>query len=107
MYSYDELKVMLNESKENAKKAIAALLIQSDKKFTAAEISAMVGVSTAAVSNWLSQRDGYEIEKFVRSINHYYRLRCDEETTTTIYINPENPSDTISVKKTRLIYWVQ
>ena len=107
MYTYAELKAMFEEGKKDAKKAIVALLIQSNEMLSAREIAERIGVPVMTVSNWLSQNSGSEIKYYLYSIDNRFHLYSENKTVETTYVNPLNPSDTFIKKDTHRVYWVK
>lgn len=105
MYSYTELKAMFEVSKIEAKQQVVALLVQAVEPLTAKQLADALNLPVMTISNWLATTD--EIEKYVRELNRNLLLRKSVKYYSTTYVNPADPSDTVTIKKKNNIYWVE
>lgn len=105
MYSYTELKTMFENGKVEAKQQVVALLVQAVEPLTAKQLADALNLPVMTISNWLV--NSHEIEKYLNELNRNLRLRCNVKYFGTTYVNPENPSDTVTIKKKNNIYWVE
>lgn len=105
MYSYTELKEMFEISKIETKQQVVALLVQAVEPLTAKQLAEALNLPVMTVSNWLVNSG--EIEKYIYKLNKNFHLRKDVKYYSTEYVNPADPSDTVTIRKKNNIYWVE
>lgn len=107
MLNYNELRIALQEAKETANREIAAIIVQADKPLTAREIAmalgdakdGITGISSQSVANLIAHGEvrhcaaviGYEIDK-------------KEVEETKLYVNPDDPTDCLSITRHHNVY---
>ena len=104
-YTYAELQAMFEEAKELAKeKVVDTLIVHSSRRspMVASEIAEKSGVPMGTAINWIVQGT---LDKYARSRGAKIGVRKD--TTATTYVNPLNPSDTVTIKREHNIYWAE
>jgi hypothetical protein len=104
MYTYTELKQMLEEAKTEIQKQIAATLIQAPKPMSAAEIAEVCNCPIGTVSYYAGYDDEYA-DAYCKALG--YKIKYETRETYQRYVNPENPNDTISVCRKRIYYWAE
>jgi len=95
MKTYAELKAEIEAMKKNYRQEIAAVIIQSTQPVTCNTIAAIIGnITTMEVSSFIL---GGHVEAAMRELG--FRLIRENKYDYKTYVNIENPSDTVKVKK--------
>lgn len=101
--TYTEVRELLKKVREETEHKIVDVCITAERPLTLEQISEAVGASMSAVSSWA--QDGNWV------LTHYANKKGvifhrEKKTTETLYINPLDPNDMVTIKRTRTYCWV-
>ena len=102
-FTYEELRRMFENGKMEAKKSIAAYLIQESSASnpkTAKQISDALNIPVQSVINM------YRGAEFYASILGY-RLNSRSKDFYNDYVSVNDPSDMVRLKSSKNVYWAQ
>ena len=102
-FTYDELRKMFENGKVEAKKSIAAYLVQESSATnpkTARQISDALNIPIQSVVNMF-----WEANRYATVLG--YRLLAQQKDFYSDYVNVKDPSDMVKLKSTKKVYWAE
>lgn len=102
-FTYEELRRMFENGKVEAKKSIAAYLIQESSVTnpkTAKQISDALNIPVQSIINMF-----WDAEYYAKALG--YRFSTQHKTFYNDYVSVNDPSDMVRLKSSKNVYWAQ
>ena len=105
MKTYHELRMELEGMKQTVREAIIAVLVQAPAPMTAKEIAAHLnGVTTNEVAAYLAANSN-QFQNACWGLK--VRINSTKHPFSKTYVNPADPTDTVTVTREVRQYWAE